>query len=77
MTDPSFKCKKRNSVTFQDVWWVRISITTHYNSIHVIINWFRLTGGHQGNTLKTHRSHHSGICRHASLGAAAPGFCVN
>ena len=25
-------------LTFQDVWWVRISITTHYNSIHMIIN---------------------------------------
>ena len=30
--------KKRNFVTFQDVWWVSISITTHYNSIHMIIN---------------------------------------
>ena len=30
--------KKRNPVTFQDVWWVRISIMTHYNSIHMMIN---------------------------------------
>ena len=30
--------EERNFVTFQDVWWVRISITTHYNSIHMIIN---------------------------------------
>ena len=30
--------KKRISVTFQDVWWVRISSTTHYNSIYMIIN---------------------------------------
>ena len=30
--------EKRNFATFQDVWWVRISITPHYNSIHMIIN---------------------------------------
>ena len=27
--------EKSNFVTFLDVWWVRISITTHYNSIHM------------------------------------------
>ena len=31
-----------NFVPFQDVWWVRISVTTHYNSIHMIINWPRV-----------------------------------
>ena len=30
--------QKRNFITFQDVWWVSISITTHYNNIHMIIN---------------------------------------
>ena len=34
----SFKVKNSNFVTFQDVWWVRISITPHFNSIHMIIN---------------------------------------
>ena len=33
-------------------------------------------GGHRGNTLKTHRCHHHDVDRHASLGAAAPAFCV-
>ena len=31
----SFQFKKCNFVTFQDVWWVRILTTTHYNSIHM------------------------------------------
>ena len=52
--------KKRYFDTFQDVWWVSISVTTHYNCIHMIINscgyMFRLTGGRRGITLKiTHR----------------------
>ena len=29
---------KHNFVAFRDIWWVRISITTHYNSIHIITN---------------------------------------
>ena len=29
---------KTNFITFQDVWWVRISIATFYNSILMIIN---------------------------------------
>ena len=32
------KSEKRNFVTSQDAWWVRIPITTHYNSIHMIIS---------------------------------------
>ena len=69
------KREKRNFVTFQDVWWVSISITTHHNSIHMVINChgFRLTGGTPGK----HRRHHHDVYRHASLGAAAPAFCVN
>lgn len=42
-----------NCNILQDAWWVRISTTTHYNSINMIINnryMFRLTGG---NTLKS------------------------
>ena len=44
---PSVCDEKRNFVTFQDVWWVRISITTHYNSIHMIINcpWVEIDRG--------------------------------
>ena len=38
---------------------------------------FRLTGVHQGNTMKTHRRHHHDVYCHASLGAAAPDVCVN
>ena len=54
-------------------WWLRISITTHYNRIHIIRNChpFRF-GGHLGNTLKTYLHPH-----HDSLGAAASAFCVN
>ena len=37
----------------------------------------RLTRGHRGNTLKTHRCHHHDVFHHASLGAAASSFCVN
>ena len=33
-----YNLEKPNFVTFQDVWWVRSSITTHYNSIHMIID---------------------------------------
>ena len=40
------------------------------------ISGFRLTGGHWGNTLKTHRRHHN-VYRHVSLGGAAPACCVN
>ena len=36
---------------------------------------FRLTGGHQGNTLKTHRRQCHDMYRHASLGSGS--FCVN
>ena len=32
------KSEKRNFVTSQDAWWVRIPITTHYYSIHMIIS---------------------------------------
>ena len=40
--DYVIKCEKCNFITFQDVWWVRISITTYYNSIHLLINWPRV-----------------------------------
>ena len=30
--------EKRNLVTFQDAWRVKISTMTHYDSIHMIIN---------------------------------------
>ena len=30
--------EKRNFVTFQDVWWVRISTITRHNCTHMIIN---------------------------------------
>lgn len=38
------RSEKCNFDTFQDVRWVRILITTHYNSIHTIINsqWLRV-----------------------------------
>ena len=35
--------EKSNFVTFQDVWWVNILITTHYNSIQTVRG-FRFTG---------------------------------
>ena len=41
ITDGDYVIKSRkcdSPVTFQDVWWVRISTTTHYNTIHMIIN---------------------------------------
>ena len=56
--------KMKNFVTFQDVWCVRISITTHYNSTHVIITYLRVEihrGGHWENTLKTHTRHHHDV----------------
>ena len=70
----SFQFKKRNFVTFQDVWWVRISITTHYNSINMIINCQqvyidrRTPGKHTNVIIMT--------SRHTSSGAAAA-FYVN
>ena len=44
----------------QDVWWVRISITTHYNSIHMTVN---CQQGHWGSALKK---------KHTTV----PAFCV-
>ena len=38
---------------------------------------FILSGGHWGNTLKTHICHHHDVYCHASIGSAAPSCCVN
>ena len=64
----------------QDVCWVRISITTHYNSIHVILNCQqvqidrRTPGKHVGNTQTSSSWCHRDVIvtssyPHASLGS--------
>ena len=74
------KSEKRNFICFQDDWWVRISITTHYNSIHMIVNSQHVINRRTpGDTpwKKTHRCHHHVVYHHASLGSAALACCMN
>ena len=47
------------------------------NSLRPVSEEVRLTRMTRGNNLIKHRHHHHDMYRNASLGAAAPAFCVN
>ena len=68
----SFRAKNVTLSLSGIVWWVRISITAHYNSIHIIINsqWVHIyMVGHGGKCIeKTHRCQNHDVYRHASFG---------
>ena len=58
--------------------WLRLQWTFPHKTTSVPASeGARLTGGHRGNTFKTHRCHHHDMYHFASLGATAPALHVN